>query len=142
MDTLRLMAELERDEGRRLKIYFDSRGIPTIGIGRNLRSVGISDGEAEFMLGNDVARVVADLDQALPWWRKLDEDRQRVLANMAFNLGIEGLCTFRHTLGAIERGDYTEASAAMLASLWAQQVGPRAVRLAARMRGEDPQGAA
>jgi lysozyme len=130
------MAELERDEGLRLFPYKDSVGKTTIGIGRNLDDVGISEAEARAMLASDIARVEADLDKALPWWRKLDEDRQRVLANMCFNLGLAKLMTFRNTLGAIFLGDFTDAAASMLASKWAQQVGPRAARLAARMRGD------
>ena len=60
----------------------------------------------------------------------------RVLANMAFNLGIHGLLKFVRTLNAIERGNYDEAASHMLASKWAGQVGQRAQRLAAMMRGE------
>lgn len=136
MNATFLAAELERDEGLRLLPYKDSVGKTTIGIGRNLDDVGISEAEARAMLAADIARVEADLDRELTWWRKLDEDRQRVLANMAFNLGVAKLLTFKNTLGSIFVGDYQAAADAMLASKWASQVGPRATRLAARMRGE------
>lgn len=42
MDKDRLIAVLRRDEGVRSKPYWDSRGILTVGVGRNLGSIGIS----------------------------------------------------------------------------------------------------
>lgn len=132
MDTLR--AELTRDEGLRLKPYRDTTGNTTIGIGRNLSGVGISLAEANALLDSDISRAVADLDRNLPWWKSLDGVRQRVLVNMAFNLGINGLLGFRHTLDAIRAGNFEAAANGMLASLWAKQVGQRATRLAVMMR--------
>jgi lysozyme len=132
MDTL--LAELRRDEGVRLKPYRCTAGKLTIGVGRNLDDVGISSDEADALLRNDVARVCSDLDARIPWWRGLDEVRQRVLVNMGFNLGISGLLGFKNTLRAVETGDYLGAAQGMLASKWAKQVGPRAERLALMMR--------
>lgn len=133
-----LRAELTRDEGLRLKPYLDSVGKWTIGIGRNLDDVGISRDEAETLLAHDIASAMDQLDRALPWWRDLDEVRQRVLVNMTFNMGIAKLLTFRNTLRLVKAGEYGAASAAMMESLWARQVGPRARRLSEMMRtGKD-----
>lgn len=134
MNLERLMAELERDEGRVLKPYEDSVGKVTIGVGRNLSDVGISNTEANFLLANDIERTCEDLDRELPWWRNLDEDRQRVLANMCFNVGIGKLLTFKNTLAYVEAGEWEKAAEQMIKSKWASQVGPRAKRLAERMR--------
>jgi lysozyme len=133
-DMPTLIGELKRDEGVRLKPYTDTVGKLTIGVGRNLTDVGISDDECTALLQNDVARTVAALDKSLPWWRKLDPVRQRVLVNMAFNLGMVGLLTFKNTLAAVQSGSYAAAAAGMLASKWATQVGDRAKRLAEMMR--------
>lgn len=128
-----LSAELIRDEAMALRLYADSVGKHTIGVGRNLDDVGISEGEALFMLHNDIDRTMRDLDQHLPFWRSLDEVRQRVLANMAFNMGIgndeRGLLSFKRTLILIEAGQFTEAAKSMADSRWATQVGDRAKRL-------------
>jgi lysozyme len=134
VDITKLKAELARDEGLRLKPYLDSVRKLTIGYGRNLTDVGISLEEAAYLLDADVARAVKDLDDALPWWIKLDEVRQRVLVNMAFNMGIFGLLGFTNTLNFMEMGMYEAAADGMLKSLWARQVGPRADRLAEMMR--------
>lgn len=134
MDYQRLMAELERDEGRVLKPYEDSVGKWTIGVGRNLTDVGISERECDMLLVNDIERVCEDLDRDLPWWRNLDEERQRVLANLCFNVGIVKLLGFKNTLAYVQARQWESAAQAMLGSKWAGQVGPRAVRLAERMR--------
>lgn len=62
-----LLSELGHDAGRRLKRYLDTVGRATIGVGRNLTNVGISDGECDLLLKNDVARSVMGLDCHLPW---------------------------------------------------------------------------
>ncbi|RQR81458.1 MULTISPECIES: glycoside hydrolase family protein [unclassified Burkholderia] len=132
-DRAQLLTEVSRDEGRRLKPYVDTVGKTSIGVGRNLTDVGISDAECDAMLSNDIDRAVAWLDRNLSWWRQLDAVRQRVIVNMAFNMG-GGLLTFVNTLAAMRRGDYAAAADGMLASKWANQVGARAQRLAAMMR--------
>jgi len=130
-----LEAELTRDEGLRLKPYRCTAGKLTIGVGRNLEDSGISEDEAGYLLRNDIARIESELDDHLPWWRDLRSDaRQRVLANMAFNLGIGGLLKFQRMLVAAKNGNYEIAANEMLGSLWARQVGNRATRLANMMR--------
>lgn len=127
-----LIAELRRDEGVRRSAYADSVGLLTIGVGRMIdprKGGGLSDEEIDYLLRNDMAKVRAQLDASLPWWRELDEVRQRVLLNMAFNLGINGLLGFKNTLAAIQAHDWKRAAAGMLASAWAKQVGARANRL-------------
>lgn len=132
-DRATLIAELTRDEGRRLMPYVDTVGKTTIGVGRNLTDVGITDAECDMMLSDDIDRTTAWLDSKLPWWRQLDPVRQRVIINMAFNMQ-GGLLTFVNTLAAMQAGNYAAAANGMLASKWATQVGQRAQRLAAMMR--------
>ncbi|WP_175994556.1 glycoside hydrolase family protein [Burkholderia vietnamiensis] len=129
--------ELRRDEGVRYVRYLDSRGIPTTGVGHNLSaaplpaewSFPLNDTQVNQLLNHDLAVTLAGLDLHLPWWRKLDEVRQRVIANMAFNMGVDKLLGFKNTLAAVQRGAYAVAAAGMKASRWYSQVGQRAVRL-------------
>ncbi|HDR9288086.1 TPA: glycoside hydrolase family protein [Burkholderia multivorans] len=132
-DGAKLKAELTLDEGRRSRIYVDTVGKVSGGIGRNLTDKGFRDNEIDLMYQNDIAETEAWLDRNLPWWRSLDPVRQRVMMNMAFNMQGK-LLTFVNTLAAIKRGDYAAAADGMLNSLWARQVGARATRLAAMMR--------
>ena len=133
MDIDQLIIELNRDEGLRLLPYRDTVGKLTIGVGRNLDDVGISIAEANNMLINDINRVLPQLDKSMPWWRDLSEARQRVLCNMAFNLGITKLLKFTKTLKMMQDGNYKQAAEAMRQSLWYRQVGVRAERLAVMM---------
>ena len=133
MDIDQLIIELKRDEGLRLLPYRDTVGKLTIGYGRNFDDVGISIAEANNMLLNDINRVLPQLDKSMPWWRDLSEARQRVLCNMAFNLGITKLLKFTKTLKMMQDGNYKQAAEAMRQSLWYRQVGVRAERLAVMM---------
>ncbi|KWI49285.1 lysozyme [Burkholderia cepacia] len=132
-DALKLKAELTRDEDRRYRIYTDTVGKVSGGIGRNLTDKGFRDNEIDLMYQNDIAETEAWLDRNLSWWRFLDPVRQRVMMNMAFNMQGK-LLGFRNFLAAAQRGDWGTAAAEMLDSLWARQVGDRAKRLASMMR--------
>ena len=139
MNRERLKAVLIRHEGLRLKPYRDTVGKLTIGVGRNLDDRGISKDEALYMLENDIRIAEEELDQRIPWWRDLDDVRQEILLNMAFNLGVPGLMKFKNFLRALREGNYARASDEMLASKWAIQVGRRADELSRAMReGEYP----
>ncbi len=134
MDMQAMKRELRQDEGLRLKPYRCTAGRLTIGVGRNLDDVGLTENEADYLLENDVGRAMADLDRALPWWRGLSEARQRALVNMCFNMGCSRLRGFKNMLGSLRAGDGIGAAREALASRWADQVGPRAVRIAEMIR--------
>jgi lysozyme len=129
-----IIEQLKRDEGLRLTAYKDSLGKVTIGYGRCLETEGITRDEAEFLLHNDVIAKSAELAAALPWTQQLDDARRAVLQNMSFNIGVHGVCEFRHMLAALQAGDYEKAADEMASSLWAKQVGARADRLEKQMR--------
>ena len=107
----------------------------TIGVGRNLDDVGITEDEALALLENDIDHVARSLDALLSWWSRLSQDRQNVLVEMGFQLGVAGLLNFKNFLLALEMGDYEGAKDEMLDSKWARQTPDRAARLAERMRG-------
>lgn len=135
-----LVADLKRDEGCRLTAYPDplSGGDPwTIGYGstKGVRRGDVwTQAQADAALVEDIERHNAELLGALPWVKDLDPVRQRVLFNMAFNLGVRGLLDFKNTLNFVRTGQYGQAADNMLSSLWAKQVGNRAKRLADAMR--------
>jgi lysozyme len=132
-----IMEQLIMHEGLKLRPYKCSAGKLTIGIGRNLEDRGITKEEAIYLAKNDIQGV----EQALAlnhWYATLDPIRQKVIIDMAFNMGINGLLKFKKMILAIERRDFVKAADEMLDSLWAEQVGVRAKRLAEMMRnGED-----
>jgi len=133
MDIEALKDQLILHEGLKLKPYKCTAGKITIGVGRNIEDIGITEDEARALLDNDILRVAQELDNGLPWWRDLSDVRQRVLLDMAFNLGTPTLMKFKNTLGLIEAGDFVGASEEMLRSRWAEQVGQRALTLSKAM---------
>lgn len=136
MDRPKLIKTLVKHEGLKLQPYIDTVGKVTIGVGRNLTDRGISEATATQMLNEDIDEVEADL-ATFPWWDNLGDVRQRVVADMRFNLGFSGFRTFKNTIKAIEEARYGDAADNMLASKWAKQVKGRAVRLARWMRTGD-----
>jgi len=133
--TQDLRGLLIRHEGEKLEPYYDSEGILTIGVGRNLtRKPAISHPEAMLMLDNDIEDAEQDLANAFPWLVSKDDGvRHDVLVNMVFNLGIYRFKGFKKMIAAYERDDYEGAAREMLDSKWATQVGKRANELARMM---------
>lgn len=133
LDRERLRAQLVRHEGLKLKLYIDTVGKVTIGIGRNIEDVGITTDEAHYLLSNDIDQAIRGLTARYPWFVDLDPVRQAVLVNMAF-MGLGKLAGFVKMLAAVSHKQYGLASDEMIASKWAGQVGSRAGELAAQMR--------
>ena len=114
--------------------YIDTTGHLTVGIGRNLNDRGISLGEALYLLDEDIHYFTHKLSYLLNFWDSLNEERQIVLVDMCFNLGVQGLLGFKEMMLAIEARDFDRAAQEMLDSKWASQVGERATTLAVIMR--------
>lgn len=123
---------LRRDEGERLKVYADSLGHPTIGIGRALDTQGISEAEASFLLGNDISRVQQEA-QAFPFYAFLRIERQAVVLSMLFQLGFSKFLLFKNFLSAMARGDWKAAAGEMRNSEAYRQTPARWERLAKQM---------
>jgi len=131
-----LKQQLERQEGFMSYAYQCPAGKWTVGIGRNIDKnggKGITKDEAYYLLENDIKFFSEQLKEKIDWFEKLDEVRQDVLVNMAFNMGVGGILTFSNTLRLIKDGDYKDASVQMLKSKWAVQVGMRAKELSKQL---------
>lgn len=132
-DDQMLKAMLRVHEGVRPKLYKDTVGKWTIGVGRNLSDRPLSVDEMDYLLQNDIADVERQLRLALPWFADLDVVRQRVLIDMGF-MGVPKLLQFKNTLAAVRDKRWNDAANGILASKYAKQVGYRAVDLADMMR--------
>ena len=130
----KLVDLLVKHEGMRTKPYEDTVGELTIGVGRNLDSMGLSHDEIYYMLKNDIRRCEEELMNSFRWFAKLDEVRQHAMINLCFNLGISRLRKFKKALAAMEVSDYEDAADEFLDSKWAQQVGHRAMEVTYMIR--------
>ena len=134
----RLRNQLRLHEGVESRVYTDTKGIKTVGVGRNLEDRGLSDDEVDYLLNNDIDICVKELEQNFDWYDDLDDIRKRVLIDMMFNLGMPRLQKFVNMLKAIEARAWRSAAVEMLDSKWAEQVGNRASRLSEMMEtGEE-----
>lgn len=128
----KLIKQLKKHEGIELKPYKCTSGKLTIGIGRNLEDVGISEHEAEYLLMNDLDTYMTAA-KTYDWYAGLNDPRKAVIVSMLFNMGQTNFNKFLKMKQALDVGDYAEAAKQMLDSKWAKQVKGRADELAAQM---------
>ena len=132
---MHLIDMIKRNEGKVMEngrhiLYEDNAKPPkqTIAYGRNLTDRGLSESEAETLLFNDVQDAIKELDNNLPFFENLTENRRNALIDMRFNLGLTRFMGFKKMLTALERKDYETAAIEAINSRWAKQVGARAER--------------
>lgn len=142
MNIPRLVKQLKIDEGFSLKVYKDTKGYRTVGIGHYIK-----DSDPEYLrklkVGDKITQeksmelFIADLATALqdamvifyPIWEKFPDEAKEVFVNMLFNLGRTRFLGFKKTIAAAHSLDWKTVAVEMMDSKWARQVGNRAVRL-------------
>lgn len=160
IDIGKLENQLTRHEGKRSGVYKDIKGIPTIGIGLNLRrpdarakveGVGadfdsilagtseLTNAQISRLFKEDVATSILAGRSIVKNFDELGDVRKRVIVDMAFNLGVTGLLKFKKMRAAVEAKDFTKAGAEMVDSAWYRQVRSRGKTLVDMMTGgRDP----
>lgn len=137
-------------EGFRSKPYRCPAGKLTIGYGRNIQDNpltadeyrlifplytlseamkllydGINEQQAELLLEHQI-RKNRQLLQANTWYSDITCVRQIVIQDMCYNLGYEGLKSFKKMIKAIKKADYQQAADEIKNSKYYNQVGKRA----------------
>ncbi|MBI3334834.1 hypothetical protein HYZ97_05080 [Candidatus Pacearchaeota archaeon] len=142
-------------EGYRTKVYKDSEGIPTIGIGFNLsrkdapfymQKIGadhqrIMEGKQELterqvtdLYLMEKSNVHTSAKRMFPDFDTHPVVVQEVVFEMIYNLGARGFGKFEKTVAAIKRRDYETAAQEMQNSKWYAQVGNRSKTLVQQMK--------
>lgn len=133
-DTLQsnILRQLVLGEGERFVAYRCTAGKLTIGVGHNcdakpvpgVTKVGdsITTGQSRQLFIEDITTAIKEVQKAFPWVVLLNEPRQAVLYDMAFNMGIGGLKTLKNTLKFIEGGHYEAAAMNIMRSKYAKDV--------------------
>lgn len=127
--------KLEFEEGFESRMYKCPADKWTIGFGFNLETTPIPKEVARLWLSHLIENIRFQLGN-YDWYRGLDEDRQVVIIDMAYQIGISGLFKFRKMIRAIEEKDYNKAADELMDSRYARQTPSRAVRNYKAMRGE------
>lgn len=119
MDLKKLKNQLRIHEGYRTKVYLDSVGVATVGVGFNLerldafgclQRVGadfksilkgqaiLTDEQIDKLLSCGVRKVDNTAREYVANYDQLDDVRQRVVCDMLFNLGLGGFLKFEKDL--------------------------------------------
>jgi len=160
----KLEAMLVLHEGRRARVYRDSLGKLTVGVGCYLDRGGVpalfaalgidfvdvhsgrvalTDAQIDAVFEHDADAAIHQARLCVPELDELPEPAQLALVDMAFQLGQGGLAGFRQTIAAIRQRRWDDAAGHMLDSLWAEQTPQRAranaalIRLCAQAEAED-----
>jgi GH24 family phage-related lysozyme (muramidase) len=160
LDREKLDKQLRKHEAKRTKMYKDTEGVPTIGVGFNLKrpdakekieKLGLnfdkvlageqelSDKQIDQLLKDDIDAAIADCKKVFPNFAGLSDVRQRVLVDMMFNLGKPRLEKFKKMIANVNKGDFAKAADEMKDSKWYTQVKKRGRVLEQMMRTDsDP----
>lgn len=133
----KLISMLKQHEGVETHAYKCSENKITIGVGRNIDEsggLGLSDDEVDYLLQNDIDRVISELDSEYEWFAALDDVRQDAMVDISFNLGQTRLRAFKNALAAMAKSDWDEAADQFMDSRWSGQVGKRAEHLTDMIR--------
>ena len=116
---------LKKHEGFRTKLYKDTKGIYTIGVGRNIQQNGIREIEAEFMLKNDIEQAISDLKHVFQDFDTLPDNVKLVLVDMMFNLGSTRFSKFKHMIQAVKERNWANMILEMRDSNWCRELKDR-----------------
>ena len=137
--------DLVRHEGYVTEIYLCSENYPTFGIGHMVTEddmehtwpVGtpVTDERILQVFHDDCNAACTDASALFLNFSSHPENVQRVLVNMAFNLGRSRLGKFKNMITAVNEGNYSKAADEMVDSKWYRQVKRRGEELVEIMRG-------
>jgi len=142
MNLERLMESVKQHEGYRNKVYLDTLGKRTVGVGHLCTEDWWEDDkeyEEEFLM----KILEEDLQEAIEGASTLmlqhdcsdiDEKAHEILIEMVFQLGMTGVSKFKNMWKALSEHNYTGASYEMLDSKWAKQTPNRAKSMAELMK--------
>ena len=132
MNNDKLIEMLKIHEGVETHAYKCSASKITIGVGRNIDpegGIGLSEDEIDYLLQNDIDRIITELEFEYGWFSELNEARQDAMIDISFNLGQTRLRKFKKALTAMEKSDWDTAANEFMDSKWSKQVGNRAKEL-------------
>ena len=136
-------------EGKKACVYKDSLGIPTIGIGFNLKrsdarsvcsrcgvdydaiysgSKCLSDSQISCLFNYDLSWAQDGARSCVPSYYSHHRCIQNVLVDMTFNMGKTSLCGWPNFVKQLGNKDYQGAATNMKSTKWCGQVGRRCTR--------------
>lgn len=93
----------------------------------------LSKAEAELLLKFRLNKMTTELLEFKPIMFRFPQDKQEVIFEMIYQMGVRGVVNFKMMWLALENFDYKVAAEEMLDSQWAKQTPSRANKLAKQM---------
>ena len=91
--------------------------------------------EADVVLEIRVKKAIKELEKNEPFLNKLPIEKQEILIEMAYQMGVSGVLQFKNMWIALKKFDYESAADEMMDSKWAKEDTPeRAKELSEKMR--------
>jgi lysozyme len=112
-------------EGRKNRVYLDTRNNITAGIGHNLSAHDIEEDIIERWFEQDSGYFYNRLAEHFYWFKSLNEARQIALVDMCF-MGFIALLSFVEMIKCFEKGDFDGAADEILNSDYALELPKRA----------------
>ena len=131
-----LIADIKAHEGYSKKVYKDTLGYDTIGVGFLVSSLELDEDVCDIILERRLKKNEAVLQRKMTHYINLPIEVQNIIQNMYYQMG-NRLFNFVKTLHYIENGKWRAASVEMLDSLWSKQTPRRAKELSERMAKVD-----
>ena len=141
MDMSRLLESVKKHEGYRNKVYLDTLGKRTVGVG-HLCVEDFWEDDKEYEEKFLMTILEHDLETAIKGAKDLmsengcmdmDEIAEEIIIEMIFQLGKTGVSKFRNMWKALSSLDYSTAASEMLDSRWAKQTPNRAQAMSSQM---------
>lgn len=114
LDILR--ARLIADEGVRNRVYPDTKGRLTLGVGHNIQDKPIRQEAVDLILDHDMQDAEDDARAVVTFLDALSDVRKAVVIEMAFQLGRGGLFAFQKFQAALAQKQWDAAADAMMDS--------------------------
>lgn len=108
--------------GKTLKTGDIIQGKITIGVGRNIQDLGLSEDEIDYLLTNDINRVIKRLTKLFPQFDTFPKEVKLVLIDMMFNLGATRFRQFKNMIKAVKNKDWTKMRYEIENSRWCRQL--------------------
>jgi lysozyme len=145
MSREELQQLLIKHEGWRNRVYLDTKGLPTVGVGFNMKAAGakalmgslgidyinvlsgaslLTNVQVQELFDKSTNYAIATANVLVPSFPNLPDPVQMAITDMAFNLGYTGLEGFENFIAALSKTppDFSTAVTEMRNSLWARQL--------------------
>ncbi len=120
-----LIDDIKKHEGFSSVVYKCTAGYDTIGYGKRITYLQVTEEQATEWLEEDLENLKYVLSAKYDWFLPAPQEVKDIVMNMNYQLGVSAFSKFKKTIQYIANKDYEGASIEMLDSKWARDDTPR-----------------